>query len=118
MANPTHCPQCSVGVIWDSIDGYLHYDGSIGCHDDSGVSCSAAMEAHGIPLVPEISAQTGAPYKIIKQGTKFVVKNNLGETKATFGDRDAALKYLRALYANVPGAQKRASKVAFTGKQK
>lgn len=59
-----------------------------------------------------------APYKIIPVGKKFVVKNNAGETKATFDKRAAAVDYLQALYASVPGAKKRAGKVAFTGKAK
>lgn len=57
-----------------------------------------------------------APYKIVKRGSSFAVVNNTGETKATFEDRQKALKYLRALYVNVPGAAKRAKKVGFSGK--
>jgi len=59
-----------------------------------------------------------APYKIVPAGKKFVVKNNAGETKATFDSRPAAVDYLNALYANVKGAAKRAAKVPFTGKAK
>lgn len=59
-----------------------------------------------------------APYKIIPDGGKFKVVNNTGDTKATFDSRKKALAYLRALYANVPGASKRANKVAWTGNVK
>lgn len=63
-----------------------------------------------------------APYKIFKvtvgDKTKFAVKNNIGETKATFDTKAKALDYLRALYASVPGAAKRANKVKYTGKAK
>lgn len=60
-----------------------------------------------------------APYKIKRKDGEWVVVNNTGETKAKFGqDRDKALRYLRALYVNVPGAPKRASKVKYTGKAK
>lgn len=68
----------------------------------------------------ELDAQAppgaNAPYKIVKSGDGFAVRNNTGETKATFPTRAKALAYLRALYANVPGAAKRADKVPFTGK--
>jgi hypothetical protein len=64
------------------------------------------------------AAVTAAPYKILKRDGKYVVKNNLGETKATFADRDKALAYLRALYVNVKGAPKQAEKKKFTGDQK
>lgn len=57
-----------------------------------------------------------APYKIRKSGEAWQVVNNTGEVKATFDSHDKALKYLRALYVNVPGAAKRAKKVGFTGK--
>lgn len=50
--------------------------------------------------------KTHAPYKIVKRGTKWVVVNSLGETKATFDSAEAARAYQRALYANVPGATK------------
>lgn len=59
-----------------------------------------------------------APYKIFKSGGEWVVKNNTGEVKARFKDRDKALAYLRALYVNVKGAPKRADKTKFTGKAK
>jgi hypothetical protein len=59
-----------------------------------------------------------APYKIVKQGTKFAVLNNAGETKATFKTKAAAVDYQSALYANVKGAARRAGKVQFTGKAK
>jgi 8-oxo-dGTP pyrophosphatase MutT (NUDIX family) len=39
--DPTVCPGCGVGVMWDGQDGcWLHGDGSIGCHDESGTECS------------------------------------------------------------------------------
>lgn len=59
-----------------------------------------------------------APYKVKAQGGKFVVVNNAGVVKASFTDRDKALAYLRALYANVKGAPQRADKTKFTGKAK
>lgn len=59
-----------------------------------------------------------APYKILRQGEKFVVKNNAGQVKATFKTHAEALKYLRALYVNVPGAPKKADKTKWTGKAK
>jgi hypothetical protein len=59
-----------------------------------------------------------APYKIVKRGDKFAVVNNAGATKATFDDEGKAREYQKALYANVKGAPKRASKVSFTGKAK
>lgn len=61
-------------------------------------------------------AANEAPYKIQKRGDKFVVVNNAGMTKSTFKSNDDALKYLRALYANVPGAAKKADKTPWTGK--
>lgn len=59
-----------------------------------------------------------APYKIFKEGGKFVVKNNSGEVKARFDKRPDAVKYLRALYVNVPGAPDQADKKKWSGKQK
>lgn len=59
-----------------------------------------------------------APYKIQKRGDEFVVVNNKGEVKARFKSRDAALKYQRALYVNVPGAPGKAEKKPWSGKQK
>jgi hypothetical protein len=64
------------------------------------------------------TAPTKAPYKIRKRGSKYVVVNNGNEVKASFADRDKAINYLRALYANVPGAAKRAAKTKWTGTQK
>lgn len=61
---------------------------------------------------------TAAPYKIFKQGDKWVVKNNMGEKKAEFDSEEAARDYQKALYARVPGAAKAAEKKDFTGKQK
>lgn len=63
-------------------------------------------------------AGANAPYKIVPVGDKFAVKNNAGETKATFATKAKANDYLQALYANVKGAAKRADKVPFTGKAK
>jgi hypothetical protein len=63
-------------------------------------------------------AATMAPYKIFKVGGKFVVKNNAGDVKSTFTDRDKAVQYLRALYVNVKGAPKAAARKKFTGTQK
>jgi hypothetical protein len=60
-------------------------------------------------------AGANAPYKIQQRGSSYVVVNNTG-VKATFPDRAKALAYLRALYANVPGAAGRADKVKFSGK--
>lgn len=57
-----------------------------------------------------------APYKIKRAGGKFTVVNNAGVTKATFPTHAKALDYLRALYANVPGAAKKADKTPWTGK--
>lgn len=57
-----------------------------------------------------------APYKIVPRGSKFVVVNNAGLTKATFDTEAEARDYQKALYANVPGAAKRAAKTKFTGK--
>jgi 8-oxo-dGTP pyrophosphatase MutT (NUDIX family)/2'-5' RNA ligase len=35
--NPTRCPGCGTTVLWDDQDEcWLHGDGSIGCHNDSG----------------------------------------------------------------------------------
>jgi hypothetical protein len=59
-----------------------------------------------------------APYKIFKQGSGFVVKNNAGQVKARFNDRASALKYLRALYVSVPGAPGKADRTKWTGKEK
>jgi len=53
-----------------------------------------------------------APYLIKKRGKKFIVVNSIGETKATFKTRTAALAYQRALYKNVPGAAKMAARKA------
>jgi hypothetical protein len=58
-----------------------------------------------------------APYKILRRAGKYVVVNNIGETKATFATRAEALKYQRALYVSVPGAAKRAARVHWTGKE-
>lgn len=68
-------------------------------------------------LIRDIAA-TLAPYKIFKVGSKFVVKNNAGDVKATHDDRDAATQHLRALYANVPGAGRAAARKKWTGGQK
>lgn len=58
-----------------------------------------------------------APYKIKKMDGVWAVVNNAGLVKARFGqDRDKAVQYLRALYANVKGAPARAAKTKFTGK--
>jgi hypothetical protein len=67
--------------------------------------------------MPETAA-TAAPYKIVKRGDKWVVFNNMGEKKAEFGSRTAALRYQRALYANVKGAPEAAGRKSFTGRQK
>ncbi|NUS01932.1 MAG: hypothetical protein HOV97_05135 [Nonomuraea sp.] len=66
----------------------------------------------------KMPAGANAPYKIVPVGKKFAVKNNAGETKATFDDKGKAVDYLAALYANVKGAAKRAAKVPFTGTAK
>lgn len=68
-------------------------------------------------LVRDLAA-TMAPYKIFKVGKKFVVKNNAGEAKASFEDRDKAVQYLRALYVNVKGAPKAAARKKWNGEQK
>lgn len=67
-------------------------------------------------VIHEIASD--APYKIFKQGDRYVVKNNTGAVKASFPTRDAALKYLRALYVNVPGAARKAAKTSYTGTAK
>jgi hypothetical protein len=59
-----------------------------------------------------------APYKIKMQGDEYAVVNNAGVTKASFPTRAKALLYLRALYANVPGAAAKAAKKKWTGKAK
>jgi hypothetical protein len=59
-----------------------------------------------------------APYKIVKRGKKWTVVNNIGETKATFKTRTAALAYQQALYKNVPGAAKMAATTPWTGGKK
>ena len=59
-----------------------------------------------------------APYKILQRKDKWVVVNNKGEVKATFGSRAAALKYQRALYVNVKGAPGKATKKKWSGTQK
>ncbi len=61
---------------------------------------------------------TAAPYKIVKRGTKYVVVNNMGVTKASFDSKEEARKYQAALYVNVGGAAKRAQKTTWDGKQK
>jgi hypothetical protein len=65
-----------------------------------------------------MAAPNAAPYKISKRGDKYVVVNNANAVKATFADRNKAIAYLRALYANVPGAKRKAAKVKWTGKAK
>lgn len=74
---------------------------------------SAALEAMLDGLE---SAAMHAPYKIMKRGNKWVVINNIGETKATFKSHKSALAYQRALYRNVPGAAKYAEDHKWTGK--
>jgi hypothetical protein len=61
-------------------------------------------------------ALNASPYKIFREDDIYVVKNNAGMVKARFATRQRALKYLRALYANVKGAPKKADKVKWTGK--
>jgi hypothetical protein len=66
----------------------------------------------------ELAAKTPpnlAPYKIFKSGSKFVVKNNAGQTKASFDSRAQALAYQRALYANVKGSSSHAERTKYTG---
>src|SRR3954468_11429735 len=63
-------------------------------------------------------AVTGAPYKVEKRGSKWVVLNNLGEVKGTHDSEGEARAHQAALYANVPGAKKQAEKKSFTGTQK
>lgn len=69
-----------------------------------------------------MAATSLSPYKIVTRGGKIVVVNNADQIKATFdkhpddaSNRADALKYLRALYANVPGAPKQADKTPWTG---
>lgn len=76
-------------------------------------NCGKTWEA-----AAETPAGANSPYKIQKRSGKFVVVNNTGEVKSTFDNHDKALAYLRALYVNVGGAAKRASKVKFSGKAK
>lgn len=68
--------------------------------------------------MPSEPKRNMAPYKIQKRGDKFVVVNNANEVKGTHATHDGALKQLRALYANVPGAPKVADRKEWTGKQK
>lgn len=96
----------------------VRYAGSLG---DVMEYSSAAWEQAMDLIVEQAKAPSGAnaPYKIQSAGKgRWKVVNNLGETKATFDSREKALTYLRALYANVPGASKRADKVKFSGKGK
>lgn len=75
-------------------------------------NCGKTWESAATP------SGANSPYKILKHGNKWTVVNNTGETKSTFDSHDKALAYLRALYANVGGAAKRAEKVKFSGKAK
>jgi hypothetical protein len=63
-----------------------------------------------------LQAGSESPYKIFRQGSQYVVKNNAGIVKARFNTRAEALQYQRALYVNVPGAAKKAASTKWTGK--
>lgn len=76
----------------------------------------AQVQDHALEMAAK--ATNRAPYKIFQEDGKFVVKNNAGEVKAKFAKRDDALKYLRALYSQVPGAPAAADRKKWTGKQK
>lgn len=69
-------------------------------------------------VIVERADKNMAPYKIFEEDGKFVVKNNAGEVKAKFDKRPDAVKYLRALYANVKGAPDAADRKKWSGKQK
>jgi hypothetical protein len=60
-------------------------------------------------------ALNASPYKIFREGSIYVVKNNAGMVKARFATRQRALKYLRALYVNVKGAPGKAKHTKWTG---
>ena len=61
-------------------------------------------------------AANEAPYKIFALGGgRYAVKNNAGQTKATFNSRAAARQYQQALYTNVPGASRKAARTPWTG---
>jgi len=92
--------------------------------EDVALEMLSTLYAHyslpdGVPG-EQAAAPSGAnaPYKIVKRGNMFCVMNNAGDMKAQFADRDKAIAYMRALYANVKGAASRAAKVKFTGKAK
>lgn len=94
-------------------------------HADENVALAEVNTLYHLLSVGTITEQAAgapaganAPYKIERRGGKYVVLNNTGAVKATFDSRPKALAYLRALYANVKGAAKRAGKVGFTGKAK
>lgn len=98
----------------DDIDTFMAFDELLAAIEDESdgvIIDEEAKDANGKPVVH-------APYKIVKRGKKWTVVNNIGETKATFKTRTAALAYQRALYKNVPGAQKMADKVKWTGGKK
>jgi hypothetical protein len=76
----------------------------------------AALTEQAEPEPEPVYDASEAPYKIFRQGAQWVVKNNANMVKAKFGTRQAALKYLRALYANVPGAAKKADQTKWSGK--
>lgn len=86
-----------------------------------------ALRAEGIEVefvdddeaAKKMPTGANAPYEIVAVGkNKFQVVNNAGEIKATFKSKKAARAYQAALYANVPGAAKRAAKVKWTGSAK
>jgi hypothetical protein len=76
---------------------------------------SEAWEQEMAQLVAEETAANLAPYKIFREGSQYVVKNNAGMVKARFKTRAQALQYQRALYVSVPGAAKKADRTHWTG---
>lgn len=65
----------------------------------------------------ETAAANEAPYKIARRDGQWVVVNNANMVKSKFAqDRDKAVKFMRALYANVPGATKKADNTPWSGK--
>lgn len=104
-----------------ALEVHTRHWGSLGLGPGSSMKMGDQMtqESDGtIPFQDAATPPNAAPYKIFQEKTKWVVRNNAGQTKATFDKHSEALSYLRALYANVPGAAKKADKTPWTGKAK
>lgn len=116
MTTAAMCPDCQRTFLIDAaLDAHR---GAVHAVLDS----AAAMAASGMATK---TSTNEAPYKIAKRDGKICVVNNANMIKATFtdaktdaGNRAAALDYMRALYANVPGAAAAAGRKKWTGKQK